>query len=689
MATNSKLQLTGLDFDSIKQNLQTYLQSQSEFSDYDFQGSALNILLDVLAYNTFYNAYYMNMVANEMFLDSAVLRQSIISHAKLIGYTPRSAICSQTYLNVTITRGISDSTTSLRLPRFTQFSAQGQNGTAYSYYTVDDTPTIQNTGSTFAFTNVLVKEGLPVTKSFQYVAATNPNASFELTDENIDISTLIVTVQTSTTNPSFQLFTLAQDATQVSTTSNVYYIEESRNGGYTVYFGDGVLGAALVDGNVVKFSYLTTNADAANGCKTFSLQSQILPLSVGSAVLANINAPTSGGAPIETISSIKFSAPKSFISQNRAVTVNDYVNLVNQKYPYFNAVNVWGGEQASPPVYGVVYISAVPKNGFTVTQAQQQYLLNDVLKPISVLTVTPQYVPADYNFLNFNINVTYDPNKTTYTPNSLQTAIGKSVSNFANTNLNTFNSSFYYSKFLSAIDSTDTSIYASEAKIYLQKKFIPDLQNSTSYTLTFGVPLHRGTLNDRLYSSPAFNLNDISGASQLSYIEEIPFSYGGIDGVQIVNPGNGYTVSPTLTINGDGVGANAYAVIVNGQIGKVIVDKPGDQYTTATITIGGGGATGSGAVLTPILLGSVGTLRTYYFDANGTKKVLNNNAGTIYYSNGTIQLVNFGPSAVGSVDGSLSIYAQPEDSTFAASHNIVLAYNNGDSSALSINLTTV
>jgi len=690
MATNnSKLQLTNLDFDTIKSSLKTYLQNQNEFADFDFEGSGLNVILDILSYNTFYNAFYMNMVANEMFLDSAVLRQSVVSHAKLIGYTPRSAVASQAYLNVTITKTPGDNTRVLKIPRYTQFAAQGANNTSYSFYTVDDTVYVQNNSSTFTFTNVLVKEGLPVTKSFLYNQATNPTAYFKLTDVNLDTSTMTVGVQTSATNPSYNIFSLAQDATEVSKNSNVYYLEEAQDGTYQIYFGDGVLGAALSDQNIVTVSYLVTKADLANGCQTFALQSQVLSGSSSNVSLSNMNNPSFGGAQIEDIASIKFTAPKSFISQNRAVTVNDYINLINKNYPYFNAVNVWGGNESSPPVYGVVYVSAIPKTGFVITQAQQQYLLNTVLKPISVLTVTPKYVNADYDFLNFTVNIMYNPAKTALSAQQLQSAIGKSIQTFSNQYLSTFNSSFYYSKFLQYIDGTDNSIQASQATIYLQKTFTPDLSNTTSYNLNFGVPLHRGTLNDRLYSAPYFNLNDQSGNQQQCYLEEIPFSFGGVDDVQIVNPGYGYASAPTITISGDGKGANAYPIIVNGQVTSVVVDNPGDQYTTATIAISGGGSVGTPAVLTPILLGSTGTLRTYYFDSMSTKKILNNNAGKIYYSNGMISLINFGPSNVGSSDQSLSIYAQPQDSIFSSSQHIVLAYNSNDSSALNINLTPV
>ena len=684
MADYSKIQLSSLDFDAIKQNFKTYLQSQSQFQDYDFEGSALNVLLDVLAYNTFYNAYYMNMVANEMFLDTAVLRKSVVSHAKLLGYTPRSARASQVYASVVITRSPSDTTPVLKIPAYTQFSGLSPNTTALSFYTVDDTEAVSVSGSTFTFTNVLLKEGTPVTKSFLYDATTNPQQYFDLVDGNIDTSTLSVIVQTSASNPSYNTFILAQDATQVDTTSQVYYLEEGQNGNYRIYFGDGVIGSTLTDQNIVSVKYLTTNADAGNGCGVFTLQSPVL---VGSVASVSVTGTSGGGTPAEDVSSIKFTAPKSFIAQNRAVTKNDYISMINQKYPYFDSVNVWGGDEETPPVYGKVFISAKPKNGFVVTQTQQQYLLNTVLKPISILTVTPEFVDADYNYLNFNIKVNYENKQTFLTQQQLVSAVQNVVYQYTSTNLNSFNSMFEYSKFLAAIDSVDRSVQSSSATIYMEKRFNPDLTKAQSYILKYGSPLHRGTLNDRIYSSPYFILNDPSGVQQKCFLEEIPFSFGGIDQIEITNPGRGYTTVPSVTIEGDGRGANAYPVVVNGQIASIVIDSLGAEYTTATAVVSGG--FGSGATLNPILTGTKGTLRIYYFDSNSNKKILSNNAGTVYYSNGTVYLDNFNPSDVGGTFQTLSLYAQPQDNNIASYKNTIVTYDTSDNAALIVNMMPV
>jgi hypothetical protein len=683
-ANTSQIQLSSLDFDSIKRNLVTYLSSQNQFKDYNFEGSGLNILLDLLSYNTFYNAFYMNMIANEMFLDTAVLRSSVVSQAKSFGYTPRSAVASQASLNVSIIKSDSDTTTSLHIPKYTQFSSQSTGGTTYSFYTTDDTEYVANSGNTFIFSYVPVKEGNLVTKQYIVDNSTNPTQSFDLTDQNIDMSTLYVTVQNSITNPTYNVYTLAQDATQVYANTNVYYTEEGTNANYIIYFGDGVLGSKLPDQSIITVSYLVTDADVANGLSTFFLNSLLLN---GSTSNVTTVYSSSGGAPQETVDSIKYTAPKSFIAQNRIVTKNDYITQINKKYPYFDAVAVWGGDQQNPPVYGKVFVSAKPKNGYVVTQDQQNYLIQDVLKPLSVLTVTAEYVAADYDFLNFNLSVKYDPNNTTTSQQQLQSFIANVVSQFTNTTLNTFNSTFKYSKFLSAIDGTDNSIQSSEATIYLQKKFSPLLNQTQSYTLNFGTPLHQGITNDRLYSSPYFLGYDASGNQQQCYIEETPFSYGTISSVTIESPGYNYTSAPTLMIEGDGVGANAYPVIVNGAISSVIIDKPGSGYTTAAIMVTGGG--GRGATLFPIISGSYGKLRTYYFDYNNVKQIINPNAGTINYLNGTVTITNLNPILIGGNQAILSIYAQPADYNFSSNNEIILTYDQNDPTALSITTKVV
>jgi len=329
-SNNSKMILSSLDFDDIKNNLKNYLSSQTEFQDYNFEGAALSQLLNLLAYNTHYLGFYMNMIANEMFLDTAVLRPSIVSHAKLLGYTPRSMTASQAVVNVAITKANTDTTTILTIPRFTAFSSESLNGVSYNFVTVDSS-VAANVGNIFTFNELVIKEGQPVTKTYLVDNLTNPKQIFDLGDANIDTSTLKVVVQTSQTNLNQNTFDLAQDATDVTGISNVYYLEQAQNGNYQIYFGDGILGVSLEQGNIVIVSYIATNGDEANGLQNFRLQSSLLAGSTANVITA---VPSSAGSQAETAESIQFSAPKSYISQNRAVTINDYIDLINKKYPY-------------------------------------------------------------------------------------------------------------------------------------------------------------------------------------------------------------------------------------------------------------------------------------------------------------------------------------------------------------------
>jgi hypothetical protein len=676
-SNSSKIVVSSLDFDSTKQLLINYLQSQNVFQDYNFTGSALNQLLNVLAYNTTLLSFYLNMAVNESFFDTAVLFPNIVSRAKLMGYVPGSNTASQAIVNVAITRALSDNTTALRMPAFTTFSSVPLNGVSYNFVSVDDL-TVANTGNMFLFNNVIIKEGQSVSKTFAVNGATNPTQMFDLGDTGVDTSTLQVIVQTSNTNISQNTFLLADDATEVTGNTNVYYLDMGPSGTWRIYFGDGILGSRLNDGNLVIVSYLNTSGDAPNGVGTFQLQTTLLSGSVSNTttVLA-----ASGGTPAETGDEVKFSAPKSYLSQNRCVTVNDYINLINKKYPYFKAVTVWGGEDNNPPVYGKVFISAIPLNGFAVTDAQKQFVVNQVLAPISVLTVIAEFVDPNENFLNFDLTVFYDKTKTSFTATQLQSSVANAVATWANNNLNQFNNTFYGDALLTAARNADSSLTGAEAVLYLQKRFNPTLNTATSYILSTNIPLAIGSSLAKLYSAPQFVQLDASGNPQNCWIEEVPQSSSGIQAIDITNAGQGYQFAPTLTIVGDGTGANAYAVIVNGRIQSVIVDQSGSDFTSAAVTISGGG--GNGAVLTPLIEGTIGTLRSFYY-ANNIKTVMISNVGTINYQQGMITLTNFAPINVANPSNTLSIFAPPLNTIFSSNANTILTWDETDPAALTV-----
>lgn len=686
-SSTAKIKITELDFDAIKNNLKNYLRSQSEFQDYDFEGSAINILLDILAYNTHYNAYYMNMIANEMFMDSSSLRSTTVSHGKLLGYTPRSATSSLAVVNLTVTRAVSDTTsTVLTIPRFAPFMSEALNGASFRFLNTTE-QTVQISGNQFNFTNLELKEGQETSYVFTVSNSTNPTQTFVLPDSNIDTSTLEVLVQKSTSAATREKFTVAEDATEVTSNSPTFFLEESVFGKYQIYFGDGIIGRKLEDGNLVIVSYLVTNGASANGLKKFTLQT---PLLAGSTSNTTTVVSSSGASNQETIESIKFSAPKSFVSQNRAVTKNDYIALINKKYPYFDAVTVWGGEEEVPPRYGKVFISAKPKLAFELTEEEKNFVIESVIKPISVLTVTPEFVDPDYNFINLAATVRYNPYSTNKTSNEIKSTIRQAVATYASSNFNSFNAYFQKSKLLRAIDDSEPSIQSSDIEVTLQKKFEPALATLENYTIRFGTELLRGSGAGagRLYSSPYFELQDSFGVTRQCYIEETPSSFSGIDEIIVLNTGRGYTKTPTITIQGDGNGATAYPIIVNGKIQSVVVSKRGTDYTTATATLSNGNELVSGSIR-PIIQGNNGTLRIFYYDASGNKVILIEDAGSIEYSTGTVTLRNFAPLAIGENETQLSIFAKPSTSNFSSDKNRLMTYDSEVFSSLSVDLIVV
>lgn len=680
MAANSKLTLTSLDFDSLKADLKSYMQNQSAFSDYNFEGSGLDVLLSVLAYNTHYNAFYLNMVANEMFLDTAVTRQAAVSHAKALGYTPHSATASKATVNVAITRSNTDTTSVLSLPRFTQFQSESSDGVSYTFAALDDV-TVGVADGVFSFNGIDIKEGNPVIKSFVVNNQSNPNQIFDLLDANIDTATIQIIVQKSVNNIQQVRYNLAEDNMIASGDSTIFFIQEGLNGNFQIYFGDSIVGKALDNGNIVVVSYLVTSAAAANSLKKFKLNSTLLSGATSNVITVTNSA---GGSPIETVSSIKFSAPKGWVAQNRAVTKNDYIALINKKYPYFDAINIWGGEEENPPRYGKVFISVKPMSGYVVTEAQKQFLITDIIKPISVLTVTPEFVDPDYSYIMLDVKAAYNSKQTTKSAGQIRTQITSAIMNYADLNLNTFNSDFRYSRLLRAIDDSDASIEFSSADPRIEKRFTPSLTDSGTYTLTYGIPLHHGGINERLYSTPTFTIADAGGVDRDAYIEESPDSFSGLDAVDILTNGSGYTSAPTLTIVGDGTGANAYATIINGRVTSVTVDQLGSNYTTAIISASGGG--GSGATFRSQLEGKNGVLRTYYFDNTQNKIILNASAGTVDYSIGTIILTDFSPTAINNVDGALRIVIKPDEFSFSPTKRDIFTIDSDDDNAISIEL---
>jgi len=685
---NSNIQLTSLDFNSLKTNFKTYLQGQDAFKDYNFEGSSMAVLLDILAYNTQYNAYYLNQVANEMFLDSAVQRASVVSHAKLLNYTPKSAICPTATVDVVVENV---NVSSLTLPAYTIFLSSSINGINYTFVNPDAYTVNTDANNTVTFSNVEIKQG--VLSSFNYTvdSVVNPTYTYEIPDDAVDTTTLFVKVQNSSSNSNYSIFTAADSHLSLDGTSQVYFLQESLLGTYEIVFGDGIIGQQLSDGNIISIAYLSTEGNAAAGANSFTIMDTIAGYPVTS---VNSVTQATTGSNKESTDSIKFQAPKSFSAQKRAVSKNDYITAIQQNKLgiSFDAVSVWGGEENNPPVYGKVFISLKPSGAYNLTDTQKTRIINEVIDPVSILTVSPSIVDPDYTYLKLNVNVVYDSKKTVLTSSQIQSGVTTAIQNFASSTLNTFNSTFNSYELLSAVQNFDSSIISSDFEIRMEKKFFPNLISPATYTLQYNTTLEKGIFQSGVESSPALTFlsqNNLANTITGVYIEEVPSVTNGIESISVLNPGFNYQLAPTITIRGDGTGATAHAVVVNGSITNVVVDTAGSGYTSAiaVVTPDPSDTTGQNAVLTVNLEGRYGTLRTYFNDSTNVKNILNSNAGTIDYQEGTITLTDFGPSQIDNIIGQLAISVKPTTSIISSTYNRIITIDPYDNNSIVVNVT--
>ena len=486
--TQKKLDVTELDFDRIKSNLKTFMKNQTEFTDYDFEGSGLNALLDVLSYNTHYLAMNMNMVANESFLDTASTRSAVVSHAKTLGYTPNSPRAPVAFINVTLNNSTTDSSAfeelnTATIPIGTVFTTQ-MDDVNYQFVTVSE-HTINKVDDVLSFTNIPIYEGTYVTNRYT-VNNQNVDQKFYLADRNGDTSTLVVDVFDSATSTSSTTFTLATDTTLTSSTSNVFFLQESVDGKFEIYFGDGITGRALSDGNIVRLRYVVTNKTLANGATSFSTTATISGITnVTVATVSN----ASGGAEAESIQSIKFNAPLDYAAQGRAVTVNDFKAIVPKVYANTKSVQVYGGEDNDVPTFGKVYISIVPTTG-SITAAAKAQIVKDLKTTYTIASVSPEVVDPEYTKLRLNVTFTYNSKNTIKPKETLESNVLTTITNFNNNNLSKFDSAFRHSAFTKLVDDTDDAITSNITTVTLSKDFTPTLDKDTKYIIPFNNKLY-------------------------------------------------------------------------------------------------------------------------------------------------------------------------------------------------------
>ena len=514
MAEITKLNITDLDFDSIKNNLRDYFGSQTEFSDHDFEGSAISVMLDILAYNTYYNSYYVNMLASESFLDSAQLRDSVVSRASMLGYTPQSVTGAKANVSITVTPG--DSPASITIDKDTQFTSS-VNGTSYTFCTANST-TITPVDGVYTATGVTLTQGIPLT--FRYTANTaNTEQKFLLPNANTDTDSLTVTIQESATDTNTSVYTKATDITTINSTSNVYFLSEHTSGQYKVEFGDGVLGRKPITGNIVLLKALVSEGDDCNGANTFSAAGTVGGYSTVSVAVTNA---ASGGSDKENLESIKFNAPKSFETQNRAVTTDDYKKIVEGNVSGLDSVSVWGGQDHSTPKFGRVYVSAKP-TGATSLSAAQIAEIKSAVSSYNMVSITPEVVDPDIVDLIFSVTVKYDSRKTTLSSGAVAEAVIDTIQSYKTNNLLKFGSIFRYSTLSTDIDNTNSSIINNLTTITAKKGITPSTTTAESYTIDFNNAIYNpSTTYEGAVSSTAFAYTDAAGTSyDTAYMDDL------------------------------------------------------------------------------------------------------------------------------------------------------------------------
>jgi hypothetical protein len=682
-----RLRVTELDFDTIKDNLRTFLNQQSEFTDYDFEGSGLSILLDILAYNTHYNAYYLNMVANEAFLDTALLRESVVSHAKTLGYVPYSRKAPVARINFTALSD-NDTPSTLTIPAGYSFLSNQIDNTVYNFVVLKDTIATK-ANSRFFFENLDIHEGRLITYKFIHDQSTNPKQLFSLPDENIDTSTITVSVSPSSSNTEVAVFEKVTDVLDVESDSRIFFLQETRTGKYEIYFGNDIIGRKISDGSIVNVSYLVTDGSIANKANNFIATAPLVDLlseSLTDFIIDPVSA-AAGGADKETIDEIKYNSISQFAAQNRLVTYKDYESFILKNYPSVDSISVWGGEDETPPVFGKVFVSLKPKQNYFISETEKQRIIDEIINPKAVVSVETEIRDPDFLFLLVENLVRYDKRKTSLTDDALRSIIRDATISYARSNLNKFDSTFVLSKLQDDVQNVDqNSILGTQSSLRIQKRFLPLLNVSKTYVINFNTELSRGSVANRLVSS-RFKTFDTFGIQRDVIIEEIPESSTGITEIQIIDPGTGYATNPTVTITGDGFGATAEARIVNGRVQSITLTNRGINYSRAIVTITGGDGFGAQAVA--VLDAKFGTLRTIYFDDLSRRQIVNPQVGTINYETGKVTLNNLRILSVESSDGLVRLTINSAKTILKSSRNVILTVDESDPISIVNNLEQI
>jgi len=609
MAT--KLQVTELDFDDIKANLKTYMKNQTEFTDYNFEGSGLSHIIDLLAYNTHYLAMNANMAVNEAFLDTATLRSSVVSHAKTLGYTPRSVRTPVAYVDITLNSFVGGSAT---IAKGTKFTTQ-VDGSTYGFVT-NSSQTVGPVNGVTRFINLPIYEGSLVVAKYT-VDNSNLDKKYMVTDARADTTTLKVSIQNSVSDNTVVSYNLATDISQVTGTSNVYFLQEVEDGKFEVYFGDGVVGTKPTDGNIVILEYIVTNKDKANGASVFSGTTVAGESDITVATLVQ----ATGGAEAETIESIKYNAPLDYSSQGRAVTTQDYKTILPQVYADTKAIQVWGGEDNNPPRYGQVYLAIKTKSGINLTQAQKDSIVK-LLDGYNIASVRPTIVDPETIKLRLSTTVKFDSKSTTKTATSIETVVDSVLSSYNVSDLEQFDGVFRFSKLSRLIDAADSSILSNITTMKIEKSVKAIINTSSQYILDFTNALynpHSGhnSIMGGIVSSTGFT---ISGNSNTVFLDDdgignirTYYLVGGTTRTYLssttgtIDYATGLVTLPSMTVTGTSNADGTIQVVVTPKSNDIVpvrnqlleIDFTNSKVTAEVDTIeSGGSSAGTGYTTT-------------------------------------------------------------------------------------------
>ena len=515
MATN--LNVTELDFDQIKDNLKSFLKQQSEFNDYNFEGSGLSTLLDVLAYNTHYNAVAAHYSLNEAFLDSAQIRGNVVTRAKLLGYVPRSILAPRARVTVVIQGQASDPAVII-LPRGTKFTTTVQ-GETYDYISISQQDGLKDSENRYTFNNVEIAEGT-YKKMLYRVDNDIETQKYQIPDNDVDTSTLKVTVQENENALTYDSYNQFESLLNVDANTKVYYIQENTSERYEVYFGDGVIGQKPINNNVVTLDYVYTHGPESNGASTFSLDGTVGGL-VDATYTVTTTSNSSGGSERETIESIRFNAPLTFTTQNRAVTAEDYRAIILKSFSNISSISSWGGEDNDPVDFGAVYIAIKPITEDKLTDEEKTSIVDTILKGKNIVSVRPEIVDPNFTYLELDVFFKYNPNLTDRTATALRTVVRDTISDYSFNNLNKFDGVFRYSQLLRAIDNSDRSIINSTIRPYMFQTFTgTTIRSNNNFELTYASPLlQQGDSQNFAITSSPFKVNGVD-----HYFGDVPLA---------------------------------------------------------------------------------------------------------------------------------------------------------------------